>query len=121
MQHFRIIDLSNDNIAICEPSRIHDLPESLGNLKHLEVLDVFGCQDLKQFPTSFTQLSNLRNLDIRHSGITELHLTEEQWGGLESLRMQGMLPDLTLCANLKAFAWRPHAGFRECPMAKYAA
>ncbi len=30
---------------------------------------------------------------------------DEQWGGLESLRMQGVQPDFSKCVNLKTLAW----------------
>jgi Leucine-rich repeat (LRR) protein len=105
MPNLRVIDLGNYDIQLGYKAKIQNLPESLGSLPNLEVLNIFGCQDVTQLPASFAQLSTLKGLDIIHSGITELHLTDEQWRGLESVRIQGPLPDLTLCANLKKFAW----------------
>jgi Leucine-rich repeat (LRR) protein len=77
----------------------------LGNLSNLEELDVYGLQNLKQFPPSFSRLSRLKRLDVMRSGIAELQLTAEQWGNLEKLYMHGPLPDLRLCVNLKHFSW----------------
>jgi Leucine-rich repeat (LRR) protein len=105
LQNLRVIDISNSDIQCGDDANIQNLPESIGYLPHLEVIDIFGCQDLKQLPASFARISTLKEIDIIDSGITELRLTKEQWSGLESLRMQGFPPNLSLCANLKNFAW----------------
>ncbi|MDR0454147.1 MAG: hypothetical protein LBH05_04990 [Deferribacteraceae bacterium] len=105
MSNLRIIDLANIDEQHGRTASIHKLPDSLGNLCNLEKLDVFGLQDLKQFPSSFARLSNLKWLDIMNSGIDELQLTPDQWNNLEILRLHGTVPDLRKCANLKEFAW----------------
>lgn len=104
MRNLRSISLSNDD-QLGDLANIRELPESLGELSHLEELDVFGLQDLKELPSSFYRLSRLKRLDIMYSGIKVLSLTENQWRNLERLYMQGPLPDLRLCENLKAFSW----------------
>ena len=72
------------------------------------MLDVYGFQNLKKFPDSFHRLNRIKILDIKKSGITELHLTPQQWNNLEELHAHGSLPDLRNCPNLRRFSW--HAG-----------
>lgn len=104
LQNLRVLCLSNVD---CDDFHAHikELPESLGNLEHLEELDVYGLQDLKKFPDSFHRLNRIKILDIKKSGITELHLTPQQWNNLEELHAHGSLPDLRNCPNLKKFSW----------------
>lgn len=109
MRNLRVINLSNDDHQVGDAANIRELPESLGELSHLEELDVFGLQDLTALPASFHRLSRLKQIDTVCSGIKVLSLTENQWRNLESLRMQGPLPDLRLCENLKVFYWYRNA------------
>jgi len=104
MRNLRVINLSNkDRFLLGNDAEIKELPESLGQLANLEELDIFGLQDLKKLPSSFARLKQLKRLDIVGSGINELQLTTDQWNNLEDLCMQGPLPDLRQCANLKKF------------------
>ena len=105
LQNLRRLILSNDDHELDFPADLRELPDAVCDLKSLEVLDLFGLQDLKRLPEPFFRLSRLKDLDIRCSGIEELHLTAEQWGHLERLKMQGPLPDFRQCPNLKEFAW----------------
>ncbi|MCM1128774.1 MAG: hypothetical protein NC211_02670 [Alistipes senegalensis] len=109
MRNLRVINLSNSDYQMGRKSNIRELPESLGELHNLEELDVFGVQDLTKLPSSFRRLSRLKRIDTVCSGIKVLSLTENQWRNLESLRIQGPLPDLRLCENLKMFYWYKNA------------
>jgi Leucine-rich repeat (LRR) protein len=105
MRNLRAIDLSNVDHQLGYTANIKALPDSLGDLANLEELDIYGLQDLKELPQSFSRLSRLKRLDTMSSGIDELKLTPEQWKNLEELRTHGPLPDSRLCANLKRFDW----------------
>jgi len=111
MQTLRAIDLSNSDRAIDDhyTASINELPDSLGNLCNFEALDVYGLQDLKQFPASFSRLARLKRLNTMDSGIEELKLTPQQWNNLEELRMHGTLPDFRQLTKLKQFAWAKKA------------
>jgi len=111
MHHLRVLNLSNDDYQVAgHLAYIKELPDSLCSLPNLEELDVYGLEDLKQFPPNFARLSRLKRLDVMSSGIDELQLTPEQWKNLETLRMHGPLPDFRQCVNLKEFAWLKEYG-----------
>ena len=85
---------------------IKSLPDSLCELNNLETLDISACRNLTKLPENFSQLSTLKYLNIFNSGITNIQLTDEQLNNLETLWMQGTLPDLEKAKHLKNFAWR---------------
>ena len=105
MRNLRVLDVSNDDHQHGYDALMNELPDSLCQISNLEELDVYGLQDLKQFPPNFSRLTRLKNLNTVGSGIDELHLTPEQWKNLEGLCMHGPLPDMRQCANLKDFYW----------------
>lgn len=104
MQSLRVIDISNTDYFICD-NIINGLPESLGNLKNLEKLDLFACVKITKLPENFKNITTLKAIDVMNSGIDNLSLTEQQWHNLEYLRGQGENLDLVKCPNLKTFAW----------------
>lgn len=55
---------------------IKELPESIGNLEHLEELNLFGCLNIKKLPESFKNVTTLKSLNANNSGIAELRLTD---------------------------------------------
>ena len=85
---------------------IKSLPESLCELNNLETLDISACRNLTKMPENFSQLSTLRYLNFFNSGITNIQLADKQLNNLETLWMQGTLPDLEKATHLKNFAWR---------------
>ena len=106
MHALRVLNLSNEDYGITDVlSGMEELPKSLGKLRHLEVLDLYGLQNVKRLPPEFDNLTGLKELDTMLTGLEELHLAPGQWGRLEKLRMHGPLPDFRRCRNLKEFAW----------------
>lgn len=105
MRSLRVINVSNPDHDVGYSADLDRLPDSLGDLCNLEELDLYGLENLRQLPPSFSKLSRLKRLDTMNSGIDELQLTPEQWANLEELRLHGPLPDLRQCINLKKFAW----------------
>jgi len=65
------------------------LHESFGNLKKLEVLNLQFCGKLVELPSSFGGLQNLKDLDLKKSGIRSL---PKSFGTLSNLEV------LNLCA-----------------------
>ncbi|KAJ0478494.1 putative P-loop containing nucleoside triphosphate hydrolase, leucine-rich repeat domain superfamily [Helianthus annuus] len=57
MRHLRYLNLSRNVIT--------HLPESVCNLYNLQILILFGCDNLTKLPNNFLKLKNLRYLDVR--------------------------------------------------------
>lgn len=51
---------------------VKSLPESIGNLKNLNFLNLYNNKELKSLPKSLDKLSNLEFIHIGNTGITEL-------------------------------------------------
>lgn len=81
MQSLKVIDVSNSDYFICD-NRIDSLPESLGNLRNLEKLDLFACVKIKELPENVKSVTTLKAIDVMNSGIGNLSLTEQQWHNL---------------------------------------
>jgi len=84
---FRVLDLHWRNLEL--------LPSSIGKLKHLRYLDLFGNKNLKKLPNSISRLHNLQTLNL---SFYENH--EELPNSIVELKHLRYL-DLTCNENLK--------------------
>lgn len=62
---------------LIENNNLTKLPENIGNLKNLELLDLFSLNSehknrIQTLPPSFTELLNLTELSLENTGLTEL-------------------------------------------------
>ena len=115
LRKLRMLNLKNSDASHYRDARISALPESLCTLPMLEHLNLYGLNRLRQLPKDFSGLDNLKYLDIILTGISELKLTPRQWGNLETLRMQGPLPDFRQCTSLKRLDLYMGRGFVRLP------
>ncbi|CAK9883289.1 unnamed protein product, partial [Sphagnum jensenii] len=91
IQNLRVLDLSH--------GYFRDLPEELGNLKHLVYLNLSRCSFLQQLPESIENLQMLRNLNLSSCG--GLRYLPSGLLGLESLQVL----HTTWCTQLR---WAEH-------------
>ena len=97
----RSLDLAAIDYVLGERPIISSLPDSPCDLPLLEILDVFGCEELAKLPRGFRELKNLRDLGTLYSGIHALDLSDEQAAHLRTLRMNRQDFDYSKCTNLK--------------------
>ncbi|CAN6309789.1 unnamed protein product [Urochloa humidicola] len=64
LKHLRYLCLSSTSIST--------IPEGIGELKFLEVIDLFGCTNISQIPSSILKLRKLRVLNIRETAIASV-------------------------------------------------
>ncbi|KAG8090424.1 hypothetical protein GUJ93_ZPchr0011g27488 [Zizania palustris] len=62
--HLRLLDLDGSNISC--------LPESIGVLQNLQILNLQNCNDLHNLPLAITKLCNLRRLGLEGTPITKV-------------------------------------------------
>ena len=65
-------------------TNIKKLPESTCSLYNLQILKLNGCSHMKEFPTNFHKLTNLRRLELIK---TEVRKVPEQLGKLKNLHV----------------------------------
>ncbi len=77
-------NLLNLEVLDLAGTQIQSLPESIGYLENLQVLNLSSCPRLQILPESIGKLKNLRILALAHSSITRL---PESIGGLDKLQV----------------------------------
>jgi len=74
LKHLRYLCLS--------PTCISTIPQGIGDLKFLRVLDLVGCTNISQLPNSILKLRKLMSLDFRDTALTSV---PRGFGKLEDL------------------------------------
>jgi gliding motility-associated-like protein len=101
------IDLNASNNFAGANNLTGTLPEELGNLESLEVLDLFNGNLTGTIPTSLTRLTNLKNLNLGSHDLTGPipedigNLSQLQYLNFSSNELTGNIPEsITLLSNL---------------------
>ncbi|KAI4319907.1 hypothetical protein MLD38_033448 [Melastoma candidum] len=57
----------------------HELPDSIGNLRHLEVLDIYSCEFWGPIPSSMSNLTRLTYMDLSLNQFSPQQLSSVSW------------------------------------------
>uniref|UniRef100_A0A8C1J1F0 Leucine rich repeat and sterile alpha motif containing 1 n=1 Tax=Cyprinus carpio TaxID=7962 RepID=A0A8C1J1F0_CYPCA len=116
-----------------EKNHIKQLPDSIGDLRHLQTLNVkgvlcsfkFSVKDLTVIPVSVGRMSSLRTLDISENSITELPKELANVRTLESLILDAQVmryPPASVCTAGTEEVQRylcSEMGLEYCPPSQY--
>lgn len=101
-----------------EDCDLHALPAQLGNLNQLQELSLFYHPNLRHLPDSLNNLSALRKLELRETGITELpqinRLSQLRTLSIEDMRLSAIPSGISALRHLKSMTVA-RTNLREVP------